>query len=151
MNWLNIEYMIRVEVLTILLLSPGLLSATHRLDITIRNYKPDSLELAVKADSIIAFYEGDSAFVIIKADTVLPHTVWPVPRTGYGRHVHRSRKNWKRAIPAHFKIRYVGNMGLFSFGTGWDYGRRNQWETDLLLGFIPKYSFKEARVTIILK
>ena len=42
-------------------------------------------------------------------------------------------------------------MGLLSFGTGWDYGKRNQWETDLLLGFIPKYSSKKAKVTMTLK
>ena len=38
-----------------------------------------------------------------------------------------------------------------SFGTGWDYGKRNQWETDVLLGFIPKYSSKKAKVTMTLK
>ena len=37
-------------------------------------------------------------------------------------------------------------MGLLSFGTGWDYGKRNQWETDILLGFIPKYSAKKTKV-----
>ena len=42
-------------------------------------------------------------------------------------------------------------MGLLSFGTGWDYGKHNQWETDLLLGFIPKYSSKKAKITMTLK
>mgnify|MGYP001516117140 FL=1 len=42
-------------------------------------------------------------------------------------------------------------MGLLSFGTGWDYGKHNQWETDILLGFIPKYSSKKAKVTMTLK
>ena len=121
MNWLNTKYMIRAGVLTMLLLFPSLLSATCRTDTIIRNYKPDSLKLVIKADSIIAFHEGDSAFTIVKADTVLP------------------------------KIQYAGNMGLLSFGTGWDYGKRNQWETDLLLGFIPKYSSKKAKVTMTLK
>lgn len=46
---------------------------------------------------------------------------------------------------------YAGNMGLLSFGTGWDYGKRNQWETDILLGFIPKYSSKKTKVTMTLK
>ena len=32
-----------------------------------------------------------------------------------------------------------------------DYGKRNQWETDVLLGFIPKYSSKKAKVTMTLK
>ena len=140
MNWLNTKYMIRAGVLTMLLLFPSLLSATCKPDTIIRNYKPDSLKLAIKADSIIAFHEGDSAFTIVKADTVLPYIAEPVLRTGYDRRVHRFRKNWERIIPTHSKIQYAGNMGLLSFGTGWDYGKRNQWETDLLLGFIPKYS-----------
>ena len=37
-------------------------------------------------------------------------------------------------IPTHTKIQFAGNMGLLSFGTGWDYGRRNQWETDVFFG-----------------
>ena len=151
MNWLNTKYMIRAGGLTMLLLFPSLLSATCKTDTIIRNYKPDSLKLAIKADSIIAFHEGDSAFTIVKADTVLPYIAEPVLRTGYDRRVHRFRKNWERIIPTHSKIQYAGNMGLLSFGTGWDYGKRNQWETDLLLGFIPKYSSKKAKVTMTLK
>ena len=57
MNWLNTKYMIRAGVLTMLLLFPSLLSATCKPDTIIRNYKPDSLKLAIKADSIIAFHE----------------------------------------------------------------------------------------------
>ncbi|MBB3895629.1 hypothetical protein GGR07_001961 [Bacteroides pyogenes] len=34
---------------------------------------------------------------------------------------------------------------------GWDYGKRSQWETDLLLGFIPKHSSKRAKLTMTLK
>ena len=147
MNWLNTKYMIRAGVLTMLLLFPSLLSATCKPDTIIRNYKPDSLKLAIKADSIIAFHEGDSAFTIVKADTVLPYIAEPVLRTGYDRRVHRFRKNWERIIPTHSKIQYAGNMGLLSFGTGWDYGKRNEWETDLLLGFIPKYSSKKDHDT----
>ncbi len=145
MNWLNTKYVIRAGVLTMLLLFPSLLSATCKPDTIIRNYKPDSLKLAIKADSIIAFHEGDSAFTIVKADTVLPYIAEPVLRTGYDKRVHRFRKNWERIIPTHSKIQYAGNMGLLSFGTGWDYGKRNQWETDVLLGFIPKYSSKKAK------
>ena len=151
MNWLNTKYIIRTGVLTTLLLFPGLISATCKTDTIINNYKPDSLRLVIKADSIIAFHEGDSAFTIVKADTVLPYVPQRVLRTGYDRRVHRFRRNWERIIPTHSKIQYAGNMGLISFGTGWDYGKRNQWETDLLLGFIPKYSSKKAKVTMTLK
>ena len=90
-------------------------------------------------------------FTIIKADTVLPVIPKAVKRTGYDNRVHRFRKNWERIIPTHAKIQYAGNMGLLSFGTGKKNRKRNQWETDILLGFIPKYSSKKTKVTMTLK
>ena len=126
MNWLNTKYMIRAGVLTMLLLFPSLISATCKTDTIIKNYRPDSLRLVIKADSIIAFHEGDSLFTIIKADSVLnamPQPIESGERTGYDKRVHRFRKNWERIIPTHSKIQYAGNMGLLSFGTGWDYGK----------------------------
>lgn len=138
MNWLNIKYIGRAGLIIILLFFTCPSSATCKTDTVINTYKRDSLYFAVKADSIIAFHTGDSLFTIIKADTVLPVIPKAVKRTGYDNRVHRFRKNWERIIPTHAKIQYAGNMGLLSFGTGWDYGKRNQWETDILLGFIPK-------------
>ena len=105
----------------------------------------------IKDDSIITFRNGESSFTIIKADSVLPATPKHTKHTRYDNRVHRFRRNWERIIPTHSKIQYAGNMGLLSFGTGWDYGKRNQWETDVLLGFIPKYSSKKAKVTMTLK
>ena len=124
MSWLNTNYILRAGVLSVLLLLPGLMSATCKRDTIINNYKDDSLRFIIKDDSIITFRNGESLFTIIKAD---------------------------RIIPTHSKIQYAGNMGLLSFGIGWDYGKRNQWETDVLLGFIPKYSSKKAKVTMTLK
>ena len=54
----------------------------------------------------------------------------------YDRRVHRYRRHWEALIPTHTKIQFAGNMGLLSFGTGWDYGRRNQWETDVFFGVL---------------
>ena len=42
-------------------------------------------------------------------------------------------------------------MGLASIGVGWDYGKRRQWETHLLFGYIPKYDSKRAKLTMTLK
>lgn len=42
-------------------------------------------------------------------------------------------------------------MGLVSAGTGWEYGKNRQWETELLLGIIPKHSSKRTKVTFTLK
>ncbi len=69
----------------------------------------------------------------------------------YERRVHRYRKHWNALIPTYTKMQFAGNMGLLSFGTGWDYGKHNQWETDVYLGFLPKYNSDKARATFTLK
>lgn len=55
----------------------------------------------------------------------------------YDKRVHRYRKHWESLIPTHTKLQFAGNMGLLSLGTGWDYGKRNQWETDIFSVFCP--------------
>ncbi len=69
----------------------------------------------------------------------------------YDKRVHRYRKHWERMIPTQFVIQNAGNMGYLSMGFGWSYGKRNQWETNLLFGFIPKYKSSRAKVTVTLK
>ncbi len=80
-------------------------------------------------------------------------SVWvsvPAPRK-YDKRVHRYRRTWEALVPTHTKIQMYGGMGLVSLGTGWDYGKRSQWETDVFLGIIPRYSSKSAKVTLTLK
>lgn len=69
----------------------------------------------------------------------------------YDNRVHRYRKHWESFIPTHLKLQFAGNMGLLSLGTGWDYGKRNQWETDILFGYLPKYHSKRSKITMTLK
>lgn len=74
------------------------------------------------------------------------------PRSNrYDRRVHRYRRHWEALIPTHTKIQFAGNMGLLSFGTGWDYGKHNQWETDLFFGVLPKYHSDRTKMTFTLK
>lgn len=61
------------------------------------------------------------------------------------------RSNWARLIPRYNKFQYAGEMGLFSLGCGWDYGRNKQWETDILFGYLPKFKGKEWHITFTLK
>ena len=70
---------------------------------------------------------------------------------GFDRRIHRYRKNWGNLIPTHNKIQFAGNMGLLSIGFGWDYGHRNQWETDLLFGYLPKHDSKRSKMTFTVK
>ena len=143
--------MLRLVWLLVLTACPLLLSAVNRTDTIIDTYKNDSLRFAIKADSIIAYQKGDSVFTLIKADTLLASHPEEKFHTRYDKRVHRMRKSWDKLIPEYGKIQYAGNMGLLSFGTGWDYGKRKQWETDLLFGFVPKYESKKAKVTMTTK
>ena len=71
MSWLNTNYILRAGVLSVLLLLPGLMSATCKRDTIINNYKDDSLRFIIKDDSIITFRNGESSFTIIKAELKL--------------------------------------------------------------------------------
>lgn len=69
----------------------------------------------------------------------------------YDKRVHRYRKRWEALIPTQSVVQFAGNMGFLSFGVGWSYGKRNQWETNQLIGFIPKYKSSRAKVTLTIK
>lgn len=69
----------------------------------------------------------------------------------YQQRLEKTRTFWDHLIPSHSKIQYAGGIGLLSAGLGWDYGRSNQWETDVMLGFVPSYSTDKAKMTFTLK
>lgn len=75
----------------------------------------------------------------------------PRQETGYDRRVHRIRKHWDSLIPTQTIAQYAGNMGVFSLGVGWEYGKHGQWETNLLFGYLPKFRSDRAKITITLK
>lgn len=68
--------------------------------------------------------------------------------TRYDRRVMRYRKHWDLLIPTSGIIQSCGNMGIISLGIGWEYGKRRQWETQLLFGYIPKFSSDDEKFTI---
>lgn len=72
-------------------------------------------------------------------------------QTGYEKRVEKYHTFWNKLIPTHAKLQYAGSMGLLSLGAGWDYGKNNQWETDVYLGYLPKYSTKRAKATFTVK
>lgn len=93
--------------------------------------------------------ENNTLYSILSKDSILVSspsvqnqeedivTQMPNRHHKYDKRVHRYRRAWEALIPTHTKLQYAGGMGLLSWGIGWDYGKRGQWETDLLLGFIP--------------
>jgi len=56
-----------------------------------------------------------------------------------------------RLIPSSYIIQYAGSIGLFSLGWGWDYGKKHQWSTDFLIGYVPKYDTDRAKLTLTLR
>lgn len=69
----------------------------------------------------------------------------------YERRLQRYRDAWSSLIPSHAKLQFAGSMGFLSIGFGWDYGKRHQFDTDIFLGFIPKYSERHVRFTLTVK
>lgn len=61
------------------------------------------------------------------------------------------RKGWDKLIPSQLKGQFAGSMGMFSAGIGWDYGKKKQWETNFLLGFVPGNKYEDGHVTMTLK
>lgn len=69
----------------------------------------------------------------------------------YDKRIHRYRKSWGGLIPTQQVLQFFGNMGVFSIGIGWDYGKRRQWETQLLFGFVPKYDSTNSKINMTIK
>ena len=64
---------------------------------------------------------------------------------------HLRYERWERLKPTHVKWQYAGGMGVSTMGIGWDYGRRCQWETDVLLGYLPRRYAEKFRLTLTVK
>lgn len=81
----------------------------------------------------------------------LPLTIKAQEQTGYDRRVEKYQNQWAKFIPTHTKIQFAGGMGLLSAGVGWDYGKNDQWETDVLLGYLPRYTTQKSKITFTVK
>ena len=84
-----------------------------------------------------------------QTDTTAADTLPVAPK--YERRISRYRLAWQSLIPTQFILQNAGNMGLLSLGIGWNYGRRDQWETHLLVGRMPKYRSTRGKMTMTLK
>ena len=69
----------------------------------------------------------------------------------YNKRISQYQDLWTSLMPTYTKVQYAGGMGLVSCGLGWSYGKNKQWETDAFLGFIPRYSSDQSKITMTLK
>ena len=70
-----------------------------------------------------------------------------VQQTKFEKRLERKQNAWLSLIPTHFVIQNAGNMGTLSAGIGWSYGKSRKWETELLVGFIPKHDSSRPKIT----
>lgn len=109
-----------------------------------------NLLLALIPLSSFAQYDGaEDSLAAVTASQVEQGEASHISR--FDHRVHRVRHYWENLIPTQLVIQNAGNMGIVSLGVGWEYGRRTQWETHLLWGFIPKYDSSKAHLTSTLK
>ena len=106
-------------------------------------------EIEQVADTVQVADTLQSEEVLQVADTVQVADSLEMSR--YERRMKRYSSVWQSLQPSQFIMQNAGNMGLLSFGLGWNYGKRNQWETHLLFGWIPKYKGHSVRMTMTLK
>lgn len=85
-----------------------------------------------------------------RADTTVVDSM-PFARSVYARRMEKRMKRWQRIIPSHYKLQFAGSIGVASLGAGWTYGRKDQWETDLMLGILPKFESNEGKAVFTLK
>ena len=70
---------------------------------------------------------------------------------GYDSRRERYEDKWMKAIPNLYIAQYAGNIGFVSVGVGWDYGKNDRWETQLLLGYLPDGVMSESMWTSTLR
>ena len=75
----------------------------------------------------------------------------PSADSRYDKSVQLYRKHWEELIPTQLVIQNAGNMGVVSAGVGWHYGKRRQWETHVLWGYIPRHQSTRGKLTMTLK
>lgn len=71
--------------------------------------------------------------------------------TRYDIRIDKYQEFHSRLIPRYTKIQFAGSIGMLSGGVGWDYGKGRRWETDLLVGFVPRFESNRAKLTFTLR
>lgn len=71
----------------------------------------------------------------------------------YEQRVERYHRFWRGLIPNQARVQYAGSVGAANLGLGWHYGgpEHRRWETDFMLGFVPKSSAPKAHLTLTLR
>lgn len=82
---------------------------------------------------------------------VVDTAAWNHGSARYVRNKEKAYRRWMRLIPNQATLQYAGSIGMLSAGFGWHYGRGEHWETDILIGFLPRYHSEAAHATYTIK
>lgn len=94
---------------------------------------------------------SDTTFVNT-ADTIPPVTTETMEiNKRYETSSRHFRHFWHVLTPRRIVVQYAGGIGFMSAGLGWYYGKNKAWETDVLLGFVPRYTTGRAKATFTIK
>lgn len=67
-----------------------------------------------------------------------------------GRTMAQKKSLSERLTPNVAVVQYAGNIGMFSAGVGWEYGK-DKWLTEVLLGYVPHYHRTQSLNTLTLR
>lgn len=96
-----------------------------------------------------------SSFISATAQTIevdsLNNSIDQQSEEYFKQKMERRKEIWSNFIPNSAVGQFAGNIGLVEAGLGWNYGKRNRWETNFLLGFVPKLKSGESDFTLTLR
>ena len=113
------------------------------------SFKRGTLVLMILAAPMLAEAAGRDT-VTVRTDTLPAKEQTPFMYR-YDRRLERYQRRFNSLIPQTQVLQFYGDMGLVSVGIGWDYGKREQWETNFLIGVVPKYNSDKTRLSFTLK
>lgn len=132
MKWLNTNGIVRGKWLLV-----AVLSAFFSLQICAQN--------DIETTNSAKISTNDS---LTRKDTT---TLGTYRLSRYEKNKQRAMNRWKRLIPTQASLQYAGSIGLMSVGWGWHYGKGQHWETDMLIGIVPRYHTEKFHTTFTIK
>lgn len=104
--------------------------------------------------SFVTNVAAQSDSLTMKSDTtvVSQHEIELMEKIDrYEHRLERYQKFFRSLTPDFIRVQYAGSTGLLNVGFGWEYGKRNQHETDIMLGYVPKYDKESHFFTFTLR
>lgn len=165
MKWLSTKcWTARVRIVCLLLIYIGTPARGQSVKDSVNNLEVMArLQVSAMADSTVVVWIDSATTVrlpysvITKAiedsatGTISTDKAQEPTTTAYDRRRQRAARRWEKLIPNQITLQYAGSIGLLSAGIGWHYGKHDHWESEFLIGFLPRYQSDEVSSTFTLK